>query len=133
MLGELELASCSPPRLADERGRKGGGRLGRRPLVAYADPRAARRPPAVVSLSAWDTETDAKEAEAAARKLLAKLSGKPEAPAGQPAVYVDAAGDEWMVERKGDKLVMLFGAPPGSQVRRRRGVEGLEGHQVVTP
>jgi hypothetical protein len=56
----------------------------------------------VVNLSVWDTEGDAKEAEAVAQRLMQKLA------AG------DAGHDDWLVQREGDKLVMIFGAPKGT-------------------
>src|SRR5439155_857876 len=45
-------------------------------IVAYADGDGL---PALVILSAWDTEGDAREAADASRKVVAKLAGKPEA------------------------------------------------------
>jgi hypothetical protein len=69
----------------------------------------------VIDLSAWDTETDAKEAEAAARRLLARLAGRPEPAAGQPATFADPNGEEWSAERRASRLLCLFGAPAGTR------------------
>jgi hypothetical protein len=71
-------------------------------VVAYADPGSATAPPTVVDLSVWDTEGDAKEAEAVARRLMQRLADG------------DAGHDEWTVTRDGDKLALIFGAPSGS-------------------
>ena len=70
--------------------------------VAYADPSDANGPVTVVDLSTWDTEGDAKEAEAVAQRLLQKLADG------------DAGHDDWLVSRDGDKLLLVFGAPKGS-------------------
>jgi len=112
VLGELELRIWFASKLPEDVAEKAAAGWGGDRLVAYGDPATPDAPPAIVELSSWDTETDAKEAEAATRKMLAKLSGKPEAPAGQPARYLDANGDEWSVERKADQLLMLLGTPP---------------------
>jgi hypothetical protein len=70
--------------------------------VAYADPALADAPPTVIDLSVWDTEGDAKEAEAVAQRLMIKLADG------------DAQHDDWLVTREGDKLLMIFGAPKGT-------------------
>jgi hypothetical protein len=83
--------------------------------VAYADPALPDAPPVVVDLSVWESEGDAKEAEAAARRVMAKLSGKSEpTTAGATARYADGAGEEWSVTRDHDKLLMIFGTPAGT-------------------
>jgi hypothetical protein len=114
VLGELEWRIWFSSKLPEDIAEKAAAGWGGDRLVAYGDPATPDAPPAIVELSSWDTETDAKEAEAAARKLLAKLAGKPEAAAGQPARYLDANGDEWSVERKTDQLLLLLGTPPSS-------------------
>jgi hypothetical protein len=70
-------------------------------LVAYGDgtPDGALT---VVDLSVWDSESEAKEAEPVAQRLLAKLG------------VADSGRDDWLVQRQGDKLVMVFGAPRGT-------------------
>ena len=111
VLGELELRILFGSKLPEDAAEKAAAGWGGDRLVAYGDPAAPDKLPTVIDLSSWDSETDAKEAEAAARALLAKLAGKPEAAAGQPAFYTDANGEEWLAERKGDKLLMVLGAP----------------------
>jgi hypothetical protein len=71
-------------------------------LVAYADPASATSAATVIDLSVWDTEGDAKEAEAVARRLMQHLADS------------DGGHDEWVVTRDGDKLALIFGAPNGS-------------------
>jgi hypothetical protein len=71
-------------------------------MVAVADPANATAPPTVIDLSVWDTEGDAKEAEAVARRLMQKLADG------------DSGHDDWVVTRDGDKLALVFGAPGGS-------------------
>jgi hypothetical protein len=112
VLGELELRLLFASRLPAEVAEKAAAGWGGDRLVAYADPAAPEALPLVIDLSAWDTETDAKEAEAAARSLMAKLSGRPELLADKPQVYADPNGQEWGVERSGDRVLMFFGAPP---------------------
>jgi len=112
VLGELELKVLFAEALPEAEAEKAAAGWGGDRLVAFADPAASAAPPTVVSLSAWDSETDAREAEAAAKRLVEKLVGKPLAAAtGRVA---DPNGDEWSVERRGDKLLVLFGAPAGT-------------------
>jgi hypothetical protein len=70
--------------------------------VVYGDPAAPDGTPTVVDLSVWDSESEAKEAEPVAQRLMQKLA------AG------DTVHDDWIVQRDGDKLVLVFGAPKGS-------------------
>ena len=51
-------------------------------LLEISDPGATTLP-TVIDFSVWDSETDAKEVEKAARSLFAKVTGKPELPVGQ--------------------------------------------------
>jgi hypothetical protein len=112
VIGELELRVWFNAKLADAEAEKAAAGWGGDRLVAYADPAGPPdAPPVVIDLSAWDTETDAKEAEAAAKKVMLKLAGKE---AGAPGTYVDSAGDEYLVQRKGDQLLLVFGAPAGT-------------------
>jgi len=69
--------------------------------VAYAEP-GDNGAVTVVDLSTWDTEGDAKEAEAVAKRLMQKLGD------------ADTAHDDWLVSRDGDKLLLVFGAPKGA-------------------
>jgi hypothetical protein len=112
VLGELEMRVLFAEAVPEAEAEKAAAGWGGDRLVAFADPAVATAPPTVISLSAWDSETDAREAEAAARKVVEKLVGRPLAAAtGRVA---DPNGDEWSVERRGDKLLVVFGAPAGS-------------------
>ena len=109
VLGELVwkiLFSSQIP--AEEAARAAAGWGGDR-LVAYRD-NEGQRPPSLMLFSSWDSEKDAKEAEAAARKWMAKAVGKPTAP-----VLADLNGDEWVVERKAERLLILVGIPTGKR------------------
>jgi hypothetical protein len=70
--------------------------------VAYLDPATPDAAPTVIDLSVWDTEGDAKEAEAVAQRLMLRLGD------------ADAGREDWLVTREGDKLVLIFGAPKGT-------------------
>jgi hypothetical protein len=116
VLGELEWRIWFETKLAEADAEKAAAGWGGDRLVAYADPAGpADAPPVVVDLSAWDTETDAKEAEAAARKVLAKLTGKEVDNA--PGLFHGAAGDESFVQRKGDQVILIIGAPEKSSAQ----------------
>ncbi|HEY2743309.1 MAG TPA: hypothetical protein VGL86_01745 [Polyangia bacterium] len=69
--------------------------------VAFAEPGDAGAV-TVVDYSTWDTEGDAKEAEAVAQRLMKKLADG------------DGARSDWLATREGDKLVLVFGAPKGA-------------------
>jgi hypothetical protein len=123
VLGELEWKILFASKLDDAEAEKAAAGWGGDRLVAFADPAHPDAPPAIVTLSAWDSETDAKEAEAAARKLFAMqyparaAKSETDFTSGQKSEMgftSDAAGDEWFVERHGDELVILFGVPAGS-------------------
>jgi hypothetical protein len=113
VLGELEWRILFASKLPDDVAEKAAAGWGGDRLVAYAEPEAAE-PPTVIDLSVWDTETDAKEAEAAARKLVAQLAGRPEVAPGEPARFRDAKDEAWLVERRGDRMLLILGAPAGS-------------------
>lgn len=109
VLGELELRVWFESKLPDAEAEKAAAGWGGDRLVAYADPSTPDAPPVVIDLSVWDTETDAKEAEAASRKVLPKLAGVTlDEPSGQ---WRDQAGDAYLVQRKGDQLLLIIGAP----------------------
>ncbi len=78
-------------------------------VVAYA---VGEAKPTVVILSTWDTETDAKEAEAACGKVVAHLAKSKPTMSPSPASVVqqvDRAGDAWRVERRGSAVLLLAG------------------------
>jgi hypothetical protein len=115
VLGELEFRILFASQLSDDKAEKAAAGWGGDRLVAYdVAGAAADALPTVIDLSAWDSETDAKEAEAAGVVLLAKLAEKPAAKPGAPALYTDSAHAEWWVERRGNELLLIFGAPAGS-------------------
>jgi hypothetical protein len=105
VLGELEwkiwLQQLVP---ADEAEKAAAGWGGDR-IVAYA---SGDQAPTLVIFSVWDTEGDAKEAFEATRKLLGKLAGKPLAEGNS---VTDANNEIWSLERRGDKLLVVCGAP----------------------
>jgi hypothetical protein len=114
VLGELELRVLFASRVPEAVAEKAAAGWGGDRLVAYADPSGDSLPVAVL-YTAWDTETDAKEAESAARKMFAAMSGKPEPAAGQPAHFTDDKHEEWTVERRTDRVLLIFGAPAGTR------------------
>lgn len=94
-LGELEIGVYFGQGLKEvEAKRAAAGWDGDR-LRVYRSP---AEPPAVVWLSAWDTELDAREAEAAAQQV-AKQTRTP-------------AADRWAVERKGLRLLIVRDLAP---------------------
>ncbi len=99
-LGELEIAVYFGQG-ADEREAKRAatGWDGDRVRVY----RAATEPPAVVWLSSWDTELDAREAEAAAHRVVTKTR--------------TPAADRWAVERKGQRLLIVRDLAPKLRAR----------------
>jgi len=80
-------------------------------IISYSDAAKPDAAPTVLLASAWDSEADAAEAEAAAKKLIARLGGKTAPVAG---VVVDPNRDEWLVERHGSRVALLLGAPTGT-------------------
>lgn len=90
-------------------------------LVAYESPGDSL--PAVVSLSAWDSDYDANEAEAAARKVLLVLAGQKEpsgshSPSVGPAGFFrEKGGVSFGLVRRGRLLLMLAGIPKGTEAR----------------
>ena len=48
--------------------------------------------------------------ESALRQLMAKQTDKPVAPADRPAIY-EQGGESWSVERRGSRVLSLFGVP----------------------
>jgi hypothetical protein len=107
VLGELEWKIWFATKIPTADAEKAAAGWGGDRIVAYADGEGL---PSLVILSAWDTEGDAKEAADAAKKVVAKLTGKPEA-----ALSTDNAGDAWSVERRGDKLLLLCAVPASAQ------------------
>jgi len=112
VLGELGwriLLAQAVPEAEAETAAKGWG--GDR-LISFSEPGKSDAPPTVIVASIWDSETDAVEVEAAAKKLLAKLGGKT-APTAT-GLIVDPNRDEWLLERHGARLVLVMGAPPNT-------------------
>ena len=104
VLGELELQICSRPSCPTDVAEKAAAGWGGDRLVAYADPADARRAATVVDLSAWDTETDAKEAEAVgAGACMQKL-----ADAGARHTTT------WVGRARRRQAALVFGAPNGT-------------------
>lgn len=75
----------------------------------------------VVSLSAWDTEVDAAEAEKALTEAMPALAGGGSCGRADAVFRCrDATGDEFTVERKGYRVLVVLGAPAthASKIRR---------------
>jgi hypothetical protein len=104
VLGELEWRIWFEQRLSQADAEKAAAGWGGDRIVAYAAD--ADSLPTLVIFSTWDTEGDAREAADAARKVVAKLAGRPEAD-----MVTDDKGEAWSVERRGDKLLVICGAP----------------------
>jgi hypothetical protein len=104
VLGELEWKIWFESKLSTADAERAAAGWGGDRIVAYASDGDAL--PTLVIFSAWDTEGDAKEAADAARKVVARLTGKPEA-----ALSTDDKGEAWSVERRGDKVLVVCGAP----------------------
>jgi hypothetical protein len=112
VLGELEWKIWLQSKLPEAEAVKAAAGWGGDRMVAYSSDGEVG--PTVINLSVWDTEGDAKEAAEAARKLVAKLSGRPDAPASS---YTDAKGEVWSVERRGEKLLVVCGVPADSHTQ----------------
>lgn len=112
VLGELELRVLFASRMPDgDAERAAAGWAGDR-MVVYGEA-DSDKPVVVIDLSAWDSEADAREAEAALRAVIAH-EGAAARPAAEGAVLpavVEREGEAWSVERRGQKIVALFGAP----------------------
>lgn len=66
----------------------------------------------LVSISVWDAELDAIEAHAAfAESLGALLGAAPTSRAGEVVRFTDGAGRIALVERQGDRVLLVMGAP----------------------
>lgn len=112
VLGELEWRLLFASALPEESAEKAAAGWGGDRLVSYVNAAASKDAlPEVIDLSAWDTETDAKEAEAAGRALMAKLAGQK---ASRASLYTDQSGAEFAVERKGSQVLFLVGVPKGT-------------------
>lgn len=117
VLGELELKILFASKGTEEQAEKAAAGWGGDRLVAYADPAQPDALPVVVDYTVWDSETDAKEAEAAGRRLMERLTGKPAQAVGPSGVFDDGGLEEYLVERKGDKVLFVFGAPAQTAAR----------------
>jgi hypothetical protein len=112
VLGEMAFNMWFASKLPEEAAERAAAGWGGDRLVAYAgatDGAPEAKLPLVVSLSVWDSERDAKEAERAARQLTAALAGPP--PKDAPDRAQTTAG----AERRGRSLVIVLGAAPASQ------------------
>jgi hypothetical protein len=110
VLGELEWRIWFQSKLPQADAEKAAAGWGGDRIVAYSDPQNDTALPTLIIFSAWDTEGDAKEAADAARAVIAKLTGKPEG-----SIVTDGEGEAWSVERRGDKLLVVCGAPADAQ------------------
>lgn len=96
-------------------------------LVAYEGPGDAL--PAVINLSAWDSDADANEAEAAARKVLMILAGQKEpsgssssssghsSSVGPAGLFREKGGVSFGLVRRGRLLLIVAGIPKGTEAR----------------
>lgn len=91
-------------------------------LVAYQA--NAEGLPALIMLSAWDSDKDAIEAEAASRKVLLNLAGikdssnvAPRRPHDTPGMFRESGGLSFGLLRRGKLLLILCGTPKGSEAR----------------
>jgi hypothetical protein len=105
VLGELVFRILFEQASTPEEAERAASGWGGDRIVSYEGPTAGL--PTLVSLSVWDSEADAREAEEAARRFLAKLTSS----AGP--LYVDAAGDEATCQRRGERLALVLGAAAG--------------------
>lgn len=131
VLGEIAFKIWFASKLPDDAAERAAAGWGGDRLVAYAGaapsadgPKEAALP-ILVSLSVWDSEKEAKEAERAARQLAAALSSPP--PKEQP----DRVQTPAMVERRGRSLVILLGVAPALQSAVAE--EVLKGWKVGAP
>ncbi len=113
VLGELQLKILFSSAMSSSDAEKAAEGWGGDRLVAYAPPAGedAKRSITIVDLSSWDSENDAREAERAGKKLLAKLGHKNDEI--DPGIFRDSDESEWSVERSGDRVLLIFGAPKG--------------------
>ncbi|MGH2669193.1 MAG: hypothetical protein ACRDH5_08785, partial [bacterium] len=109
VLGELVTRLYLEGAVSPEQARAAAEGWGGDRLVAYEV--GAGRASLLVHLSVWDSKGDADEFSRAASRVLARMSGKPEA--APPAVYALGAGEESAVERRGPCVLQIFGAPGG--------------------
>jgi hypothetical protein len=107
VLGELELKVLFASQLADPEAERAAAGWGGDRLVAYG---TSDGPVVVIDRSTWDTDDDAVQAESAARKFLAGLTGLTAPPADQPAIF-ESNGEASSVERRGRDVVLIVGAP----------------------
>jgi hypothetical protein len=130
VLGELELRVLFCLHASDgEAERAAAGWRGDR-LVAYGAPEDGSEV-AVVDLSAWETEEDARQAEQAFERALPRGTPPPPRDGGPAPGTVEVGGEVWSVERRGDRVLALFGVPADSAAAVAAQV--WSGFTVITP
>ncbi len=132
VLGEMLFRVWFTDRMSEAAAAQAAAGWGGDRLVAYTTPGEAL--PAVLILSAWDSEQDADEAEQAAHKVIVGLTTSPEVPGARPAkerdrpkpiagardesggtgLFVrDFADREFAVLRRGRLVTIVCGVPKG--------------------
>jgi hypothetical protein len=112
VLGEMAFKIWFASKLPEEAAERAAAGWGGDRLVAYAgaaDGSPEATLPILVSLSVWDSERDAREAERAAKQLTAALAGPPSKDTPERAQTSATA------ERRGRSVLILLGVPPASQ------------------
>lgn len=122
VMGELVFRIWFDSQLAESHATEAAAGWGGDRLVAYEAPGDAM--PALVILSAWDTESDTNEAEVATRKVLMALAGQKEVPgasrsalAGPAGFFREKGGLSFGFVRRGKLLLILVGTPKGAESR----------------
>jgi len=112
VLGELQLSLYLGQGVEESVATRAAAGWGGDLLLAYR--KDAGAPVVLVHLTAWDTEADAQEFANAQRHVLVaqKLKAKPGAGEDGPWSYGDGKGAEWSVQRAGEAVLVLHGAPP---------------------
>jgi hypothetical protein len=125
VMGELVFKIWFDSQLPESQAIEAAAGWGGDRLVAYEAPGDAL--PAVVILSAWDSDLDASEAEAAARRVLMTLAGQKDpaqasssgraASVGPNGLFKEKAGLMFGLARRGKMILIQCGTPKGSEAR----------------
>ena len=123
VMGELVFKLWFDSQLPESQAAEAAAGWGGDRLVAYEG--EGDTLPALVILSAWDSDSDAKEAELAARKVLMALAGvkEPANTSGRPpsvgpaGLFREKAGRSFGLARRGRLLLVLCGTPKGSEAK----------------